>query len=187
MNAITQAPCKMCPFRKDVPIYLRPERRQEIAESLINDQNFMCHGTVNYDVEWDEEPNTADAVICAGAAKSLMLSGGTTNLMRVAERLGLADLDRTEERGPDVWPLWEWPTLEEGSTGDDPVHISIETCSVCGPGCEAPAGFMGAGGGVIQGDVSADERCEECGEPVCGVCISIDGLCDWCTEPEEDD
>lgn len=187
-DAVPAAPCSNCPFRKDVPIYLHRERRYEIAQSIIDGHDFSCHKTVDYDVEDDEEPNTADSKICAGAAKSILLQGGTTQMMRIAERLGMADLDRTEDSAVEVWSLDEWTEIEEGSTGDNRIEAEpIETCTTCGPGCIAPAGFLGAGGGVVRGSEEATEQCKECGDPVCEVCISENGMCDFCLEYEENE
>lgn len=191
-NAITAAPCAKCPFRKDVPIYLRRERREEIAHALNNGGDFSCHATVNYVEDDDGESygDTSEATTCAGAAKALMLAGGTTQLMRVAERLGLADLDRTAERGAEVWSLTEWPLLAEGATGDNPEYdedAEVETCGTVNAGCLAPAGYLGAGGGVLYGTEAADEECVECGEAVCSNCISEQGHCGFCAEYEDED
>jgi hypothetical protein len=193
MNAIVAAPCGKCPFRKDVPIYLRADRRRDIAESLLNDDNFYCHNTTVDDPDDDgDRMVVSDSQICAGAAKALMMSGGSTNLMRIAERLGLADLDKTEERGVEVWSLDQWPRLAEGSTGDEPEwevgdEDGVETCSYVGDYCEAPAGFLGAGGGVVRGTVAAELQCSECGDPLCGECITENGMCPFCDETGDED
>jgi hypothetical protein len=59
-----------------------------------------------------------------------------------------------------------------------------ETCSVVGPGCEAPAGYMTASG-VVDGDVYVDTTCSECGEFCCGSCMNDAGVCQNCA-PEDD-
>lgn len=44
-----KSPCNNCPFLKSPYFYLRPEFREEIAESLLHDKSFPCHKTVNYE------------------------------------------------------------------------------------------------------------------------------------------
>lgn len=192
MRAVQKAPCAKCPFRKDVPIFLRTERRQEIATSLINQQTFWCHATVTHrdDDDGEEYADTRDAVECAGAVKALMLVGGTTQSARIAERLGMVDLDQVEASPVECWDLNTWQALAEGATGDDPEmdeEAEIETCSYSGSGCYAPAGWLGGGGGVIHGTEPADGRCEQCGEAVCSNCRhGDDGPCFGCLDEDEE-
>lgn len=186
---ISAAPCAKCPFRKDVPVYLRRDRRREIARSLVDGGGFSCHASIDYDVEEDEDPDDSNAVMCAGAAKSIMLDGGTTQNMRVAERLGLANLDTVAERGPEVWSLAEWQTLGEGATGDDPAEDEeeeVETCNTVEDGCLAPAGYGGFNGGIAYGTEPADGRCAECDDPLCTACGGEAMLCIMCREEDDD-
>lgn len=185
-------PCTSCPFRKDKPIYLRRGRRAEIAQALLSGQSFWCHGTVDYDGDEDEwgevEPNTANAKMCAGAEKALMAIGQSSQMGRIAERLGLVDLDRQEARGAEVWDLHEWQRLNEGATADNPEGDGDddegEPCGTVGPNCIAPAGFL-VGGGVVEGTEAADSECTECGEPLCSECADAQGRCGLCTEEED--
>lgn len=39
----TTKPCAQCPFRTDIPNYLRRERKKDIAYSLLHDSSFTCH------------------------------------------------------------------------------------------------------------------------------------------------
>jgi hypothetical protein len=175
-----------------VPVYLHVGRRADIAHGLVDGRDFYCHETVGYDNEDDDGetvPDTMDAVICAGAAKSLLAAGGSTQMMRIAERLGLADLDVTAERGPDVWDLNLWTEIEMGSTGDDwqyAEEAEVETCNTVNDGCLAPAGFLGSNGGVVRGAEAADGRCAECDEPLCSNCADSKGRCIMCTDEEDE-
>lgn len=189
---ITAAPCSKCPFRKDVPIYLRRERRVEIAQSLADGAWFPCHATVDYDLDEDDdgwaEADSSGASMCAGAAKALLSNGASTNLMRAAERLGLVDFDRVETRGPEVWDLFTWQGLAEGATADNPEEEpEVITCTDVGPDCTAPAGFMGGGGVVVEGIEPADGECAECGEGLCTECGGEEMLCMMCKPWDDDD
>lgn len=194
-DPIVAAPCAKCPFRMDIPIYLRADRRREIAQALMNDQTFSCHQQVDYSQEDDEGwtvPDPTGAAMCAGAAKSLMLAGSSTNLMRVMARLGAWDPDKAETTGAAVWELSKWQKLPEGATaatdlsdmldGDDD---DIEPCGTVNEGCLAPAGYA-TGGGVVRGSESTDDYCSECGDPCCSNCLSESGLCGFCAEYEDD-
>lgn len=198
MKALTTvaAPCAKCPFRKDVPIYLRADRRREIAEALIlRDETFHCHETVDYRDDDDGETygDTTNARPCAGAAKAVMAAGGMGQMLRIEERLGLVDPQKIAERGAPVWTLAEWPRLAEGSTGDDPRFEDDDeesgACGVVNGSCLAPAGYLGASGGVIEGTETVDTVCPVCGEFVCEECSDDEGRClnGMCSDDEEDD
>lgn len=188
---VTPAPCGKCPFRKDVPIYLRAERRQQIIHSITQEgSDFHCHQHL---VEGEDDEGettllaTSESPICAGAAKALLMENGSTQVMRSASSLGLIDLDEIERRGADVWGLDVWARIPEGETADtfDVRDLDeIETCSVVDHGCHAPAGMLGPGG-IERGTVAAELRCAECDEPVCENCQQ-DGICNSCREWEED-
>lgn len=193
-KAITVAPCQHCPFRKDVPIYLRLGRRAEIADSLFDGMDFPCHATVRQMEDDDGEAwqDTDGAKTCAGAAKALMAAGGTTQWMRISERLGMADLDRTAEAGAEVWDLGDWVRLAEGATGAEPTwevgdEDGVRTCSVVDGDCLAPAGYLTASGAAKHGTEEADGECPVCEEPVCSNCADDQGRCSMCTEDDEDD
>jgi hypothetical protein len=191
--AVVKAPCAKCPFRKDVPIYLRRGRRQEIAEALVEGGDFPCHATVDYSEDGEGTESGSGGATCAGAAKAIMAAGGTTQLMRIAERLGAADLDDVAVRGAEVWDLDDWTRLAEGSTGDAPVWEvggedgEVRACCTVDDGCLAPAGFLSSSGAVVRGSEEADGECVECGEPLCSNCADPEGLCSMCRDWSEDD
>jgi hypothetical protein len=54
-----------------------------------------------------------------------------------------------------------------------------EPCSVCGPDCEAPAGYMEGGVPVYNVIDFELPSCEHCGETVCESCTC-------CCQEEED-
>ena len=188
---VTKAPCAKCPFRKDVPIYLHQARRAEIAATLINGGGFDCHATVDYsneDEHGDVVPDSGDASLCAGAMASLAQSGGSNQMVRIAARLGMLDSEAHPEMPEIVWSLTEWVRLAEGATVEDPDEIEGETCSVVNSGCEAPAGYIGSGGGVVEGTEYVDTWCFSCGEPVCDSCLATcepDPVCANCAEEDE--
>ena len=185
VRVITQAPCTHCPFRKDRPIYLRRSRRIEIAEALLSGGSFHCHATVEQmeDDDGENYQDTTESLLCAGAEKSLAAKGLSSQMGRIADRLGLADTEAVVLRGPEVWDIYEWQRLAEGATADDPEVEEVETCSVVNENCLAPAGYA-VGGGVIEGDEAAGGRCPVCDEPVCENCSNADGVCDYCAEEE---
>lgn len=61
------APCKHCPFRRDVKPFLRAERATDLAYATENPYNeFHCHKTLDYDRDDGEPEQTPDTLICAG-------------------------------------------------------------------------------------------------------------------------
>lgn len=83
-------PCSNCPFRTDVPGYLRQSRAEEIVEALTQGCSyFTCHKTtVTVELE-DGEEDTVDgprAQHCAGALIMLEKMGAPSQLMRIYER-----------------------------------------------------------------------------------------------------
>jgi hypothetical protein len=81
-------PCAKCPFRRDVPGYLRPGRVAEIATGLERG-TFDCHMAPKNNPQH-----------CAGALILLEKKGQPSQMMRIAERLGLYVRDRL--RGFDI-------------------------------------------------------------------------------------
>lgn len=91
-------PCKKCPFRHDIPGYLRGERAEEIANSVLRQESFACHETTEEKEDDDGESEavaTADSQECAGAGIFAAHHGVSSQLSRIACRLGIkvAELD----------------------------------------------------------------------------------------------
>lgn len=99
MNYNLTKPCANCPFRNDIQPYLRPERVEEIEHSLVRSE-FPCHKTIKYtDQHWHgrETPKTEH---CAGALILLEKIEQPSQMMRIAERIGLYDRRRLDMGAP---------------------------------------------------------------------------------------
>lgn len=90
-------PCPQCPFRTDIAPYLQPERVREIEHNLHRGE-FYCHKTTNSDrFNGEEEGNgsyynpSGHEEHCAGALILLEKLERPSQMMRIAERLGLYD------------------------------------------------------------------------------------------------
>jgi hypothetical protein len=94
-------PCNNCPFRTDVKPYIRPERVIEIRDTMMKDQSsFPCHKTTDLDEDTQERLNTSGEQQCAGALIILEKNGGSTQLMRISERLGMYDRTKLDMDAP---------------------------------------------------------------------------------------
>lgn len=96
------SPCEQCPFRNDLPRgYLRLARVREIVASLMREESFPCHKTT---VDMEDEDGFCDRAVskdsqaCAGAEIFLLKQGLSTQMGRIAERLGVAA--RLDEDAP---------------------------------------------------------------------------------------
>lgn len=79
------SPCKECPFRNDIKPYIREARVREIERSLVRSE-FPCHKT----------PETH----CAGALILMEKEGRSSQMMRIAERLGMYDRTKLNMNAP---------------------------------------------------------------------------------------
>lgn len=161
-------PCEHCPFRNDIKGYLRGDRVREIAESLFRGASFPCHKTTE---AWDDDGDmheSENSQQCAGAEIFLAKQGMSTQMGRIAERLGMK-VAKVNMKSPVCCSVDEMLDIHEGVDRE-----TGETCSVVNADCEAPAGYM-IGGGVVPGDSFAQFVCCECGEPVCGACSKQKG------------
>lgn len=174
-------PCPKCPFRTDVPGYLRCGRAAEIARSLAEGAAFACHETTASmeDDEMETCVATADSQFCAGALLVLEHQEQPNQLMRIAERLGLYDAERLDRAAPVCRSLGEFVAHHGDGEDDDD---ETPCCCICGPGCEAPAGYLVNGVVVPAEEPGEVYECPGCGEPVCGSCSDSEGHCEYCAE-----
>jgi hypothetical protein len=159
-------PCPHCPFRNDNEGYLRPERASEIVQSLlVGDMTFPCHETVDRDDEG--EPITDfETEHCAGAMIFMEKLGQPNQLMRVGERVGFYGRGKLDMDAPVVSTPEEFIALHGGDLEEEG-----EPCEICDPDCEAPAGYMGAGGPVTNYvPPGLTSSCPNCGTIICGTC-----------------
>lgn len=88
-------PCSNCPFLRIGGVRLLPARVREIAGMMLSPQGstFACHKTTTEDDEGESIPS-GDSSHCAGALIFAEVNGNATQMMRIAERLGLYKADR---------------------------------------------------------------------------------------------
>lgn len=91
-------PCPQCPFRSDIRPYLTESRVREIERALERSE-FSCHKTTSFDDDGEHTP-TPDEAHCAGALILMEKEGRSSQMMRVAERLGLYDHTKLDMSAP---------------------------------------------------------------------------------------
>ncbi len=95
-------PCAKCPFRTDIPGYLRADRVEEIAMSLVSSE-FPCHETTRDDDDdgcGETYTPKGGEVHCAGALILMEKIGEPSQLMRIAERCGMYDRRKLDMGAP---------------------------------------------------------------------------------------
>jgi len=95
-------PCPHCPFRNDIKPYLTPERVEEIQDGLYRG-TFACHDTTVCSDNGDDDGEmveTKDSQHCAGALILKEKLGESSQMMRIAERLGLYDHRKLDMTSP---------------------------------------------------------------------------------------
>lgn len=109
-------PCKHCPFRTDIAPFLRPERAQDIADSLDRGDDFPCHSTVVYGdgSDGEEIADTSNAARCAGAMIICEKTERPTQAMRIGERLGIYDRDALDMNAPVYDDFTQWVRAHHG-------------------------------------------------------------------------
>ena len=95
-------PCADCPFRNDRPGYLTRARVRDMERGLDRGE-FPCHKTTVPEVEGDGEGArvaTADSLHCAGALILMEKLERSSQMMRIAERLGMYDASKLDMDAP---------------------------------------------------------------------------------------
>jgi hypothetical protein len=187
-DTVCAVPCGYCPFLAkfdgptDERMFLRPGRRAEFINNMLRDgADFVCHKTAEVDEDDPESSGTfvrtPDSLSCAGARLVLERGDMSSQMMRIEERVGKYNRDAFLARNAKV-KVWTYAAIiDEGFDEED----DLETCSVVGPTCEAPAGTM-FGDSVERGTVAAEDYCTTCGQPVCPSCMDDDGVCAGCND-----
>lgn len=94
-------PCANCPFRHTPRFYLAKGRAEEIVQSLTDGSfsTFPCHKTLIYGDD-GEGRRTKKTQHCAGALIMLEHMGISSQMMRIAERLGMYDRRGLDMKAP---------------------------------------------------------------------------------------
>jgi hypothetical protein len=94
-------PCSDCPFRKEGGIRLTRARVMEVAACTENPGGeFPCHKTVKRDEDDEDDEDSCDsydhaaAKHCAGALVFAEKQGTSSQMIRIAERLGMYDASK---------------------------------------------------------------------------------------------
>jgi hypothetical protein len=115
MNYTMTKPCPECPFRRgdSGPVRLMSGRVDEIAGIMLGGRgDFPCHKTTVPTDDDDFEDGdacgsrvaTRDSLHCAGALIFAAKNGTSSQMMRVAERLGMYDESKLDQASfPEVF------------------------------------------------------------------------------------
>jgi len=182
-------PCAHCPFRTDVPPYIRRECAREIVQSLVRGE-FSCHETTISVEDDDGDARMIDgprSLHCAGALIMLEHAEAPSQMMRIMERIGAYDPRRLDMKAP----VFRTPQAfidaqhEHKHKHEHEHEVEHDPCHCSDGGCEWPAGMMmGASAVACEGPPEQLDECSECGEPTCDSCMR-DGVCSICREDEE--
>jgi hypothetical protein len=195
-------PCASCPFRTDMPVPLREGRVREIADSIQVGEDFMCHKTVDYSCDDDEDSGDGRVAnktrVCGGARATLAKQGSESQMERITGRLGLK-VTPIDPEAPVFDSVREWvtamtggPKMAHGTFDGVEESLPFEHCDHVGPDCIDPPGF-GTGGGVAYS--TEDPTCNPfedwcrggCGSVLCSGCKDENGMCSYCSETDEED
>jgi len=92
-------PCPKCPFRTDIPAFLSRARARQIVGEIAQDRDFPCHATIDY-TDDSNGKHTSDTKTCAGFAIMAENMQRPTQMMRIAERLGMYDPSKLHRDSP---------------------------------------------------------------------------------------
>lgn len=106
MNWNKTAPCDNCPFRSDKPFHLSKGRVREIQAGCVRG-TFPCHKTTEAGGCEDPKAETH----CAGALILMEKLEQPSQMMRIAERLGMYDRTKLKME----FPVYDsWRAMQEG-------------------------------------------------------------------------
>lgn len=113
-----RTPCKLCPFRIDVPPYLTRERAESIADDLRAGAPFDCHKTtVLGEDEEGEETLVCDPAVtkeCLGSLATTLREGWMNQPALAAYRTGALDVERVRAHEQPVYDsLAQWVEAHE--------------------------------------------------------------------------
>lgn len=137
-----RAPCKDCPFRKDVPRYLHPQRYETLGLDLINGASFHCHKTVDYTQatlgeDGGRDGNVSEASLCAGAQIWLENMGMSMQAVQIAHRLLGHPIPEFKSRDS----IWKTPLgFTQGTESDLPKHDQLSWIRIGRIRTMSPAG-----------------------------------------------
>jgi hypothetical protein len=173
---VLKRPCANCPFRTDIPGFLRRGRAVEIAEGIAGGALFACHKTTGWDDEAEMLVEMDSSKVCAGSLIVQERQGQVGQMLRIAERLNVYDPTRLDMEAPVARSLVEFV---EHHAGED-----AEPCAIVEDGCLAPAGLL-VGGMVVPAEREGEvHECPSCGSWVCDACSNETGTCSYCAEVE---
>lgn len=127
MNYSMKTPCDGCPFLKGHgAIRLDKGRAKAIAEMMVQPQGgtFPCHKTTAFDDDGDHVARREE-VHCAGALIFAEKNGVGTQMMRIAERLGIYDARALMTDNPAVKDVFD--SVKEMVKANDAPYVSRET------------------------------------------------------------
>jgi hypothetical protein len=110
-----KTPCAHCPFRKDIAPYLTSARVREIEDSLVRSE-FPCHKTTEHNDD-GQYVSTRDEIHCAGALILMEKEGRSSQMMRIAERLGMYDPTKLDMEAP-VYDTFDEMADAQAELGD---------------------------------------------------------------------
>lgn len=94
-------PCRDCPFRNDRghAFFMNRDRAEDIVEGILTGPGFPCHKTATWDDE-GEQVLRKHSQHCAGALIMCENEGTASQMMRIAERIGVYDHQKLNMDAP---------------------------------------------------------------------------------------
>lgn len=113
---IQPRPCAKCPWLIKYfgpGDFLRPGRRLEILRGIEHGGEFPCHETTEFDDDTGEAIHTNSERCCAGLAVLLLREERSSQMMRIAERIGAFNPEKFLARNEEV-VTWTWDQAMSG-------------------------------------------------------------------------